>query len=321
MKGLRGYGRGPGGESPGRRSKYTGARCLPVFALLLSLIMFGVCVGACGPPDAGSSDSDSGLSVVTDVSFLADIAQNVAGDRLQVTALVPLGADPHSFQATPSDAERLAAADLVIINCEGLSPSLDQLIRGTVGPGVQVVEAAAGITEAREDPHVWLDPINVQSYVEHILSAFESLDPAGVETFGANAKRYNQRLQELHEWIKSEVAKVPVERRLLVTEHESLNYFAERYGFQVVGTIFPSVSGESSPSARHLSQLVEAIRQSGAPAVFVEVGSNEELAGRVAREAGAKLVSGLRIHFLDDEVRSYLDMMRVNVETIVNALQ
>ena len=288
---------------------------------LSSLLGLGLVVTGCGGSSGEGPREKAGLSVVADLSFLADIAQNVAGDRLKVTSLVPEGADPHSFQATPSDAERLASADLILINVAGLVPSLDELIRGAAKPEVPVVEAAAGVPGAREDPHVWLDPVNVLAYVDNIVAGLKQVDPEGAEVFAANAEEYKGRLRELDAWIVSQVETVPPERRLLVTEHESLGYFARRYGFTVVGTIFPSVSGESAPSARHLAELVAAIKSSRAPAVFVEVGSNGELAARVAEEAGVKLVSGLRLHSLDHEVPTYLDMMRVNAETIVNALR
>lgn len=290
-------------------------------AALLLLVTLAACTAGGERSGDDSQGEEPGLSVVADLSFLADIAQEIAGGRLQVTPLIPRGSDPHSFQATPSDAKRLAEADLVLINVAGLSPSLDELIQGAAESRVPVVEAAAGLAGVEEDPHVWLDPMNVKTYVKNILVAFQSLDPDGAEVFAANAERYDQCLQELHEWTISQVEKVPVERRLLVTEHESLGYFAERYGFTVVGAISPSTSGEGSPSARHLAELVEAIKRSGAPAVFVEAGSNGELARRVAAEAGVKLVPGLRLHSLDDEAPTYLDMMRVNVRTIVGALQ
>lgn len=308
----------------GRRvRRLAGRRAVLVLLAVLGLsapLGLGVVVAGCGSSNGGGLSEKAGVSVVADLSFLADIAQNVAGDRLEVTPLVPEGADPHSFQATPSDAGRLASADLILINVAGLIPSLDELIRGAARADVLVVEAAAGVPGAGEDPHVWLDPLNVLTYVDNILAGLTQVDPKGAETFAANAEDYKVRLRELDAWIASQVATVPPERRLLVTEHESLGYFARRYGFTVVGTVFPSVLGESAPSARHLSELVAAVRSSGAPAVFVEVGSNGELAARVAEEAGVKLVSGLRLHSLDREVSTYLDMMRLNAETIVNAL-
>jgi manganese/iron transport system substrate-binding protein len=160
-------------------------------------------------------------------------------------------------------------------------------------------------------------------YVQNIRDALSRVDPAGEKIYGANADAYIRQLRELDAWIAGQVAAIPAEKRLLVTNHESFGYFADRYGFRIVGTVIPSVSTEASPSARQLVQLVDGLKASGARAVFVEAGGNPQLARQVAQEAGIPVVTELYTHSLTDgsgPAPTYLDLMRYDVKTIVDAL-
>ncbi|MCX7671150.1 MAG: metal ABC transporter substrate-binding protein [Anaerolineae bacterium] len=279
------------------------------------------------------------LRVLAVETFLADIAQNVAGDRLTVGALIPIGVEPHSFQPTPADVRKVAASDVLIVNGAGLEEFLSEMLESAGGRRT-VIEAAAGLAlrekqagdpkagtgdHAHEgDPHFWLDPVAVIRYVENIRDGLSAADPAGQEVYAANAAAYIARLNELHAWIAAQVAAIPVERRLLVTNHESFGYFADRYGFTVVGAVIPSASAGASPSAREMAQLVEHIRATGAPAIFLETGSNPQLARQLAQEAGVRVVSGLYTHSITGPAGpapTYLEMMRHNVRTMVEALK
>ena len=155
------------------------------------------------------------------------------------------------------------------------------------------------------DPHFWLDPVNVIGYVENIRDALTQADPAGEAEYAANAEAYIAELQELDSWIASQVEQIPPERRLLVTNHESFGYFADRYGFEVVGTVLGTGGAGGAPSAQQLASLVAAIEGSGAPAIFLEAGSNTTLAEQVAREAGVQVVTDL-LHAFDRAGRTHL---------------
>ena len=288
---------------------------LLVTALLVAACLLAGCGGAAPPAKAGQ------LTVLADTSFMADIAQNVAGDRLSVSALIPTGADPHSFEPTPQDATRVAQSRAIIINNRGLEPMVDDLISGAGRSDLLVVEAAAGLAGARQDPHLWLDPVEVVTYVDNIRRGLSAIDPAGSEVYAKNAQSYAQKLRDLDQWIAAQVQTIPAGRRLLVTNHESFGYFAKRYGFTIVGAIFESVSGEGSPSARELAALIEQIKASGAPAVFLETGNNPDLAAQIAKETGVKVVTDLYIHSLGANANTYLDMMRWDVNLIVEALR
>jgi len=293
-------------------------------AAILALVLVSALFAGCAPrddTDAHSGDGGGELTVLADTDFLADIAQNVAGDRLNVAPVVPAGADPHSFEPTPKDASRLAKCDAVIINVTGLIPSVDELIASAGAADLVLVEAAAGLSGGEEDPHFWLDPVSVLAYVDNIATGLTVIDPEGAAAYQANAEQYAAQLRELDRWIAAQVETIPVDHRLLVTNHESFGRFAARYGFEVVGTVFPSATGEGSPSAQQLADLVGAIRATGAPAIFLETGSNTSMAEQVAREAGVTVVSGLCTHSLGEDVTSYLEMMRRNVDVIVEALR
>lgn len=276
-------------------------------------------------------------------TFLADITQNVAGARLRVGALIPAGADPHTFQPTPQDVARIAESQVLIANGAGLEAWLQEVLENAGGQQL-VIEAAAGLVsrEASEaahaadghseethdhaegDPHFWLDPISVIRYAENIRDGLSQVDPAGKDLYAANADAYIGKLHELDAWIAAQVQQIPEARRLLVTNHESFGYFADRYGFRVVGTVIPGVSTGASPSAQQLAELVDRVRATGAPAIFLELGANPQLASQLAGETGVEVMTGLYTHSVaadDANAPTYIEMMRYNVRKVVGALQ
>ncbi len=301
-------------------------------ALLLA-ILFVLSLAACQsaqPTPAG------GLPTVLAVeTFLADITQNVAGDRLQVSALVPLGLDPHAFEPTPQDVAKISRSQVLVINGGGFEEWLGKVLENAGGQRL-VIEASAGVArrspqpgeppfdEAGGDPHFWLDPNNVIQYVENIRDGLSQADPAGAEVYARNADAYIAQLKDLDAWIRQQVEQVPAGRRLMVTNHESFGYFADRYGFTLLGAIIPSVSTSASPSAQQLAGLARRIEETGAPALFLETGSNPQLAEQLAAETGAKVVTGLYTHSVtppDGPAPTYIEMMRYNVKAIVEALK
>jgi len=432
------------------------------------------------------------IKVLAAQSFLADIAQNVAGDRLTVEALIPPGVDPHIFEPTPADVRKVADSNVLIVNGAGFEEFLDRLLENAGGERL-VIEASDGLTSrtAREgavavmspeeltdalcveaadlvlaaeeiaagadqasavelgahaekeadhghdhdhehahdhggmfwqvalnrqadgtyagflkwdadggeiaiatsggalvvtgidtgatldaeetltlncsgltqamivdvekgeylvalsgfrepkatlmismpgghhhhdegDPHFWLDPTNVVTYVANIRDGLISVDPAGAEVYRANAERYITQLNELDRFIAAEVAKIPEGNREMVTNHESFGYFADRYGFRIIGTIVPGVSTGASPSAQQLARLTDRVREAGVKVIFLETGANPQLAEQLARETGIRVVSDLYTHSLSDAdgpAPTYIEMMRYNIKRIVEALR
>lgn len=312
------------GERSGVKPTAKWSKCFDrVAALCAALVMLLVAlVGvSCGDTVDGVDGGGAPPVVVADTTFLADIVRNVAGDSVEVVSLVPSGADPHSFEPTPQDARLIAECEAVVINVTGLVPQLDDLVSAVDDSDITVIEAAAGLSRAPDDPHLWLDPIMVIGYVANIADGLAKLDPSGGDSYHTRAKEYDKQLRELDSWIAGRVSALPLERRLLVTNHESLSYFAQRYGFRIVGAVFPTAGGQGTPSARQVAELVNDIKSSGAPAIFLETGSNADLAHRVAEEAGAVVVTDLYVASLGDEASTYIEMMRRNATLIVEALQ
>ncbi len=300
---------------------------------------------------SGRTSGGTELKVLAVETFLADIARGVAGERVKVEALLPIGADPHGFEPTPADVARVADCNVLVVHGAGVEEFLDELLHNAGGVR-RIIEASAGLEaratgedEAGEDhgehhdkashheghrhhhetdPHFWLSPVNVVTYVTNIRDGLSQADPAGAATYAANADGYIEKLKELDGWIAEQVKRIPEKGRLLVTNHESFGYYADRYGFQVIGTILPGVSTGASPSARELARLARRIKATGAKAIFLETGSNPRLAAQIAKEAGIKAVTELYTHSVtepDGPAPTYIEMMRFNTTAIVSALK
>ncbi len=303
-------------------------------SVIVAFLIFNLTACQPGQPIPTPTGTPNVLAVET---FLADIAQNVAGDLFVVNSLIPLGSDPHAFEPTPQDVAVMSDADLILINGRGFEEWLDPILT-SLPADAHIVECSAGLTartpgtgetalldpdHTQGDPHFWLDPLNVIQYVYNIRDAFISIDPQNQAEYQANAEAYIRQLTNLNDWIVTQVAQIPPEDRYLVTNHESLGYFADRYGFQIVGAIIPSVSSGASPSAQQLADLVDRIQATGVRGIFLETGSNPQLADQIAAETNLN-VTDLFTHSLsapDGPAPTYIAMMQYNTTAIVNALK
>ena len=169
-----------------------------------------------------------------------------------------------------------------------------------------------------------MNPLNVIHYVENIRDGMTKADPAGASVYAANAEAYSAVLRDLDQWIRDEVGQIPPEKRLLVTNHDALGYFASEYGFKIIGVVIPSVTTEAAPSAQQMAQLIDTIKASGAPAIFLDVSENQNLASQIAAESGAKVVTGLYVETVsavDGPAPTYAGMLKQDVALIVQALK
>lgn len=295
------------------------------------IIITVLLLASCASPQ--TTTPPSGLPRVLAVeSFLADIAQNVAGNRLSIDSLIPLGLDPHTYQPTPQDVVRITEINVLILNGANLEAFLDPILQNAGSKQQSIIIASAGLTAhpapsgdtTGGDPHFWLDPNNVIKYVENIRDGLSKADPEGASIYATNSAQYIAKLQSLDAWIVSQVQNIPQERRLLVTNHDSLGYFASRYGFTVIGAIIPSISSGAAPSAQELAALITSIRSTNTPAIFLETGTNPQLADQVASETGVKVITGIYLHSLSaagGPASTYIDMMKYDVNVIVDALK
>jgi zinc/manganese transport system substrate-binding protein len=287
----------------------------------------------------------SPLRVVASFSILGDLVTQVGGDAVQVTTLIGPGVDAHTFDPAPADLVALEDADVIFEIGLGFEPWLDRFFASTQPAGMRIVASEgvtprqaganevaagdqAGTDEQRPgavDPHIWGNVANAIVMVNTIRDALMAADPAHAATYRANAAAYTKRLQALDTWIRQQVAMLPADRRKLVTSHDTLGYFADAYGFQIIGTALGSLSTEvGDPSAQEIVALIGQIEDAGVPAIFAETVSNPDLMASIAAEAGVTLAPTLYTDALGppgSPGATYEEMMRSNVTTIVDALK
>jgi zinc/manganese transport system substrate-binding protein len=309
-------------------------RTLFAIALAMSPLLSLSSLSVAQTPTAGQP-----LPVVASTSVIGDLVHNVGGDAIQLTTLIGPGVDAHTFDPAPADLVTLDHAAVVFENGLGLEPWLDQFFESTqpagkrvvVTEGIEPLPAGAEGAESTDehaqgasDPHVWHDVANAIVMVENIRQALDDADPAHAATYDANAAAYMAELQALDSWVREQVATLPPERRKLVTNHDTLAYFANAYGFEILGTALGSISTEvGDPSAQKIVALVGEIDSAGVCAIFAENVANPDLMDSIAAEAGVVLAPPLYTDALgppDSPGGTYVGMMRSNVTTIVEAL-
>jgi ABC-type Zn uptake system ZnuABC Zn-binding protein ZnuA len=306
----------------------------------LPLLLLALSLTGCNGSDEPAAP-DGRLQVIATHSILGDLAQNVAGDAVELTILVEAGSDTHTFEPSPADIADIAQADLILENGLEFEGWLNELYEASESTAERVVVTngltllAAGEEHEHEtegehehgehDPHVWHSVANAIGMVRAIRDALVEADPANANTYQANADAYTAELQALDQWVFEQVETLPAGRRKLVTSHDTFSYFAERYGFEIVGTALGSISTETAdPSAGEMAELVEAIRAAAVPAIFAEEVASSELMGQIAAEAGVTLGPPLYSDALGQPGSAgdtYLNMMRYNVTTLVNTLR
>lgn len=266
------------------------------------------------------------LRIVASIEPYGDLARLLAGDSAEVTVILPPGASPHTFEPSPRDAMQLREADVVLLN--GGSDEWLREIAEAVAPEVPVVEALAVLRDTLGEskpsesgdsglggnPHVWLDPILMVEVVEHISSALAQLDPAKGAEYRARADEVVELLKNLDVTLRETLA--PVKGAPFIPFHDAWPHFARRYGLDLVMEIEPFPGREPSP--RYLAGVVEAIRSSGAPAIFNEAGLSDRAASVLADEAGVEVFT---LDPLGGAEESYDEFMRRNAETILEALE
>jgi ABC-type Zn uptake system ZnuABC Zn-binding protein ZnuA len=284
------------------------------------------------------------LHVIATTNIVADVVGIIGGETIELTALIPLGADPHTYQPTPGDYRAMADAHVIFISGLGLEESMHGTLE-QVAEEVSIVSLSMGIElrqvgvdenhegegEASEheqdlhpegvDPHVWFDPFNIMIWAENAAQAMGALDPTNADLYQDNALEYIETVKELHAWIEGQVAQIPQGNRELVTDHLTFGYFAQRYGFEMIGAVIPAYSTAAEPSARELASLEDAILALDVKALFVGITVNPRIAERVAEDTGVVLVPLYSGSLSEPEAGTYLELMKYNVNAIVGALR
>lgn len=293
----------------------------PIGRSLAALLVAAVVVLGCA---AGEATRDDGqLRVVASMSVLADLAEQVGGDRVEVTSLVPVGGDPHVHEPTPSDARAIDRGDLLLANGVGLEPWFDALAgdRDVLRVAERLADELVDDADGEPDPHLWMVPAFAATYAQAIADELAALDPDHADAYGAAADRLREELTTLDEELADRLAEVPAQRRVLITPHDAYAYFADHYGFEVATVV--GISTEEEPSAAAVRAVVDLVRERDVPTVFVEFTVDPSVIERVAADAGAAVGDPLYGDSLGPPgsgADGYVGMLRANVEAIVAGL-
>jgi ABC-type Zn uptake system ZnuABC Zn-binding protein ZnuA len=246
----------------------------------------------------------------------------VAGGRVTVKQILAPNADPHEYEPRPSDAEAVANAKLIIRSGGDVDDWLNGVI-GQAGGNARVVNLIDSVHRRGTDPHWWQSPLNGELAVQAIRDALISRDPKGASGYRARAAAYLARLRGLDKGIQGCVAHLPPSQRKLVTSHDALGYYANRYGFKVIGAAIPSLSTQAQPSAKSTQRLVAQIKRQHVAAIFPESSLNPKLEQAIGRDAGASVGGALWADTLGPKGSSgatYPGSLAANTRTIVSAL-
>ncbi|HEY6995573.1 MAG TPA: metal ABC transporter substrate-binding protein [Xanthobacteraceae bacterium] len=296
-------------------------------AAALAAALLAATPASAQPPPEGK------LKVVASFSILADLVKNVGGERVDVAALVGPNGNAHVYAPSPADAKRLADARIVFVNGLGFEGWLDRLVKAsaTTAP---IVVASRGVkplarAEARAhagdrgslDPHAWQSVANAELYVANIRDALIAVDPAGKGAYAAQAGAYLGKLDALDREVREAIARIPPERRRVISSHDAFGYFAAAYGITFIAP--QGVSTEAEASARDVAAIISDVRKRKAPAVFLENVTDPRLAEQIARETGVKLGGVLYSDALTGAAGAaptYIDLMRHNLRQLAAAL-
>jgi len=286
--------------------------------VVLGILLASASLAACSD-DSGGGEETGGTQIVVTTTILGDVVRNVVGATAEVDVVLPAGADPHEFAPSTRQAEAMGEADLLVVNGAGFEAGLDSAIDAAEDAGVELFVAADHVDllelEGADDPHLWTDPSRMAAVVD-------ARGPAQPEHADA-ATAYAEELRGLDAEIEGLVGDIPRERRVLVTNHEVLGYFADRYGFEVIGAVIPSVTTGAAASAADVEALAELLAAEGVPAVFAETTSSSELAQALADSVPGVEVVTLFTESLGEPgsgAETYLDMQRTNARLIAEAL-
>jgi zinc/manganese transport system substrate-binding protein len=289
---------------------------------ILVVVAAALCACGTGLPRHGR------FTVVATTTQAADLSRAVAGRYVTVVQLLDPNVDPHEYEPRPSDAKALARADLIVRSGADIDDWLGGVIKSS-GTKARVVDLIDSVPTRRRggsgdvDPHWWQNPRNGERAVAAIRSALAAADPANRAGFASDAARYAARLRRLDRAIAKCVSILPPSRRELVTSHDALGYFADRYGFVVLGSVIPALTSQAQPSAGETAKLVRRIRAAGVKAIFPEASLNPRLASAVARDSGARVGGKLYADTLGPKGspgQTYIGSLAANARAIVSGL-
>ena len=287
----------------------------------------GAAVSLAGCADESAPAADTRPVVLTTFTVLADIARNVAGDHLVVESITKVGAEIHGYEPTPGDIRRASDADLILDNGLNLEAWFAQFVDAVDAPhvvvsdGVDPIDIAADAYAGKPNPHAWMSPLNVQIYVDNMVSAFSELDPTHADDFSANGDAYRAELQTVQDDLVEELSTLPENQRALVTCEGAFSYLARDAGL-TEAYIWP-VNAEQQATPQQIAQAIEFVSAADVPAVFCESTVSDKAMQQVVAATGARFGGILYVDSLSEQdgpVPTYLDLIRHDADTITQAL-
>jgi zinc/manganese transport system substrate-binding protein len=273
---------------------------------LVVLSILAAVIAGCGSDDGGN-----GPTVAVTTGIWADVTEEIAGEDASVEQIIPDGTSPHDFQLSARDRAQLEDSVLLVYNGADLEAGIP--IGDLDATAFAMADHAGQLRPS--DPHLWMDPTRVAEAVPALAEALAKADPDHAEGYRDRAASYVRELKALDQEIRSTLAAIPAANRQLVTSHDALGYFADRYGFQVIATPFPASGPESEPSAQTIAEVEEAIRTSGVPTVFAQDTDNPEVLEGIASRTGVRIETGLPVE-APAAAGSYIEMLRRDAEII-----
>lgn len=268
------------------------------------------------------------FKVITTFTIIADMARNVAGDAAEVESITKPGAEIHEYQPTPGDIRRAQGAQLILangLNLELWFQKFYQHIKDVPEVVVSTGITPTGITEGpyngKPNPHAWMSPKNALIYIDNIRNAFSKYDPGNAAVYAKNAEAYKQKIQQTLEPLRSEINKIPADKRWLVTSEGAFSYLANDYGLKEL-YLWP-INADRQGTPQQVRKVIDTIRQHGIPAIFSESTISDKPARQVARESGSHYGGVLYVDSLsaaDGPVPTYLDLLRVTTATLVKGI-
>jgi zinc/manganese transport system substrate-binding protein len=282
-------------------------------------------------PAAAQNASPKKFKAVASISIIGDLLHNVGGELVEVTTLVGPNGDPHVYSPSPGDARKLAAAAVVFINGLGLEGWMTRLVAAS-GAKAPIVAVSKGIAPRRMededksgrtaiDPHAWQSVANAKIYVTNIRDGLAGIDPSGRAIYATNATAYLAELDRLEREVRAAIARIPPDRRKIITTHDAFGYFGDAYGMTFIAP--EGVATEAEPSAKDVATIIAQIKKQKIPAVFMENVTDPRMMQEIAKESGARIGGTLYSDALsaaDGPAATYIDMMRHNIGEFTKAL-
>ena len=292
-------------------------RAVPVLLAALTAAVLGV-----GCESDSGQNGDASVTAVATTTQIADFTRQVGGRRASVDAILRPNSDPHEYEPRPSDAAAIARADVVFRSGGELDEWLDEVVDSAGGDAAQVT-LIDKVKRVGDDPHWWQDPRNAILAVAAIRDALIEADPEGRAGYERRAAAYTARLRRLDADVARCIDRIPPAKRKLVTTHDALGYFADRYGIEVVGAVIPSLSSQAQPSAKDVDELVDQIKRERVEAIFPEAALSKKLEQAISRESGAQVGGQLWADTLGPPGSSgatYIDAIEANATALAEGM-